>query len=132
MEGRRVAAETADGVIVTLPTKVDLTNSAAAGAGLFEAATDVGRVIIADMTGTTFCDSSGLRMLLAAHDHAATAGCALRVAVTPGTAVSRVITIVGIDRVLSVYSAVSEALMADDGTAAAGARQLADADITDA
>jgi hypothetical protein len=36
-------------------------------------------LIIADMTGTAFCDPTGVRMLLTAHDHARASGSALRI-----------------------------------------------------
>ena len=95
--------------IVPLPAEIDITNYTAAAAMLLGAVDNASGLLIADMTGTTFCDSSGMRMLLAAHDRAAANGSTLRVVIRPGSAVSRGLAILGIDRVLSLYATVEEA-----------------------
>lgn len=51
-----MARETArPSAIVTFPEEVDVTNSAAATAGVFDALGSHG-VVIVDMSGTKFCD----------------------------------------------------------------------------
>lgn len=67
-------------VIVTMPGEIDLTNAAAAAADLLAALDQCG-LVIADMTGTTFCDSAGLRILITARDHAADGRSTLRIVV---------------------------------------------------
>ena len=69
-------------------------------------------LVIADMTGTTFCDSSGLRMLVAARDRAASSGSALRIVVTPDGPVARGLSILGLDRMLPIYPSVWDAMHA--------------------
>lgn len=98
--------------IVVLPAEIDVTNCDSVAKGLtgpIETAT----LVIVDMTGTVFCDSTGIQVLLAAHQRAMAAGCSLRVAVRPSGSVARVLSIVGVDRILAIYASVAEALPAD-------------------
>jgi anti-sigma B factor antagonist len=94
--------------ITQLPDEIDIASCDAAQAALLAAVSAPG-VVIADMTGTACCDSAGMRMLLTAHSRARSSGATLRVAVTPGTSVARVMTILGMNRVLSVYDSVEDA-----------------------
>src|SRR5438105_13181591 len=59
--------------VVTLPDEIDVTNSAQVGAALSQALQDGAAVIIADMTGTTFCASDGVKALIDARTTAAAA-----------------------------------------------------------
>lgn len=106
-------------VIVTLPNEIDITNSAIAGACLLGALDNPG-LVIADMTGTTFSDTSGLRVLLAARDRAQASGCTLRIAISPRGSVARAMSILGLDRVLPIYFSVLDAMTAhEDATRSA-------------
>jgi len=98
--------------IVALPGEIDITNSAAIKASLLVALDGPG-LVIADMTGTTFCDSSGLRMLIVARDRAAASGCTLRIVIRPDSSVARSLAILGMDRMLPIYASVEDALPAD-------------------
>lgn len=103
-------------VIVPLPSEIDVNNSTAAWAGLLDMLDNPG-MVIADMTGTTFCDSSGVRMLVIARDRAAASGSTLRIVVSPDGPVARVLSIVGLDSVLPIYGSVGDAMPADpDGS----------------
>jgi anti-anti-sigma factor len=93
---------TGGAIVVALPAEIDITTCGDACAELMKAVARPGDLVIADMTATTFCDSSGIRVLLAAHDHAAAGGGALRVAVTPGSTVFRAMAVMGVDRVLAI------------------------------
>lgn len=116
--GELVAGENVDPARITrLPTEIDVASRGAAEADLL-AAVSVPGLVIADMTGTAICDSAGMRMLLAAHDRARSTGASLRVAVTPGTSVARVMAILGVNRILSLYDSV------EDAQAACAARRL--------
>lgn len=95
--------------VVTLPEEIDMGNAALAGAELRAAIADGATVVIADLTGTTFCDSSGVRMLVLAARRAAHHDIDLRLAVT-STAVLRVFTVTGLDQVAPVYPGVDAAL----------------------
>jgi hypothetical protein len=64
------------------------------------------------MTGTTFCDSEGVRVLVMAHEHASASGSVLRVALRPGGAVARRLAMFGAGRALRVYASVRDAMPA--------------------
>ena len=65
-------------VIAALPAEIDLSNSAEVGAALRQNFKPGVSLVIADLTGTVFCDSSGIRQLLLAHDLAAESQAELR------------------------------------------------------
>ena len=75
-------------------------------------------LVIADMTATTFCDSAGVTALVRTARKASASGTGLRVAAS-APAVTRVLAITGVDRLIEVYPSVAAA-MADPGNDAAG------------
>lgn len=103
-------------VLVKLPAEIDLTNARAALTLLLPALDRPG-LVVADMTGTTFCDSAGLRMLVTARDRARAGGCTLRIIVRPDGSVARALEILGLDRLLPVYDSVADAIAAPPGGA---------------
>ena len=64
--------------------------------------------VIADMTATRFCDTSGVRMLVLAHKGAAAQNAELRV-VIPSANVLRVLAITKVDRALRIYPSLQDA-----------------------
>ena len=98
-------------VVIALPAEVDMANAGWVGQQLGSAVGPGVRTVIADMTATTFCDSSGISMLVRAHKRAAANGTELRL-VVPATAVLRSLTLVSIDRLLPIYPSLSMALAA--------------------
>jgi anti-anti-sigma factor len=88
--------------IVITPGKIDITNAQSAGDELHAALGPGVAVVIADMTRTTFLDSSGVRSLLLANKHAAQAHAELRLIIT-SAAVLHVLQITGADRLLTIY-----------------------------
>jgi anti-sigma B factor antagonist len=95
--------------IVTLPAEIDVTNAQRIGDELHAAFGPGVAVVIADMTGTAFLDSSGIRYLLLASEHAAQANAELRL-VTESAAVLRILAITGVDRLLKTYPTLQAAL----------------------
>jgi anti-sigma B factor antagonist len=96
--------------VVTVPAEVTFGNARHLRDALDSAFT--GRaVVIADMTGTQFCDSSGVAELVFASNRAQKRGEELRLAMTR-TAVPRFFKLTGADRVLEIYDSVTEALAA--------------------
>jgi anti-sigma B factor antagonist len=95
--------------IVTLPGEIDVTNAQGIGDELQAACGPGVAVVIADMTGTAFLDSSGVRYLLLASEHAAKANAELRL-VTESAAVLRVLAITGVDGLLKIYPNLQAAL----------------------
>jgi len=95
--------------VVTLPPEIDIANADAVGDQLAAALAPGVKVIIADMTATTFCDSRGVRMLVLAQRQAVTHGAELRL-LLPNPHVMRVWRILGLEMVLPVYQSLEEAL----------------------
>jgi anti-sigma B factor antagonist len=95
--------------IVTLPEELDITNARATGDVLRAALGQGVPAVIADMTRTTFCDSSGIRYLLLAHDRAAELNAEFRLVVR-SAAVLRAFSVVGVDQVLAIYPSLEAAL----------------------
>jgi anti-sigma B factor antagonist len=109
-------------VIVRLPAEIDIANGAAVGQQLCSAFAPGVTVVIADMTSTVFCDSSGISQLVLAH-HCATAHHAqLRLAV-PHTGVLDVLKVTGVDRLLVIYPSLDAALAAGPGLGGEPSRQ---------
>lgn len=95
-------------VAVTLPTEIDITNSGQVYDTLARYLSAGTAVLVADATGTTFCDCSGVTALLRAYHLAAAAGAQLRVAASP--AMRRILQLSGTDHVLVASPTVAAAL----------------------
>jgi anti-sigma B factor antagonist len=89
-------------VVVSLPAEIDMANAEWVSGQLRVAVAAGPKVVIADMTATTFCDSMGVRVLVLAHRHAAARGTELRL-LMPCPRVSRVMEVLGVDAVLPIY-----------------------------
>jgi anti-sigma B factor antagonist len=98
--------------IVVLPAEIDIANAAQVGDDLLAALGAGAAVVIADMTLTEFCDSSGIRYLLIAHDRAIASTAELRLVIT-SAAVLRVLQTIGLDRLLRIYPSLHAALTND-------------------
>lgn len=98
-------------VVITLPAEIDIANADEVGRQLGSAVAADVRTVIADMTATTFCDSSGIGMLVRAHKQAAANRTELWL-VVPSTAVLRSLTLVSIDHLMPIYPGLSMALAA--------------------
>jgi anti-sigma B factor antagonist len=101
----------AEPVIVTLPPEIDMSNASAVRAQLAEPIEQGARLLIADLSATVFCDSSGMRNLLLAQISAAAGGAEMRVVVQSG-AVSRVMEIMGLLTELRVFPTLDAAVAA--------------------
>ncbi|HEU5385531.1 MAG TPA: STAS domain-containing protein [Streptosporangiaceae bacterium] len=99
--------------VVSLPAEIDVINADEILSLVTAALTPGVTVVIANLTGTRFCDSAGLRHLLLAHRQAARAGVQLRLVVPPDGAVGRVTELTGISRFVAVYPTLQ--LAADAG-----------------
>ena len=110
MQGGRFPVEMVRGVpVVAAPEEIDITNAPDLRSALLQAAADGPGTLVADMTRTRFCDSSGLHALLAAHKRAQAEGGELRL-VIPDAAVLRVFAITGIDRMIPNFTSLDDAL----------------------
>jgi anti-sigma B factor antagonist len=110
MQDGRFPCEMVDGVpVVAAPEEIDITNAPELRSALLEAAAHGHRTVVADLSRTQFCDSSGLHTLLAAHKRATAAGGDMLL-VMGGTAVLRVFTITGVDQIIPNFPTLEEAL----------------------
>lgn len=95
--------------IVRFPAQLDISNSGRCGSELLAAIQPGVTLVIADLSQTTFCDSSGVRHLLIGKNAAQHNGADLRVVVI-APAVLRVMNILGADRVLRLHGSMEDAL----------------------
>jgi anti-sigma B factor antagonist len=95
--------------VVAAPEEIDITNAPELRSALLEAAGHGHGTVVADLSLTQFCDSSGLHTLLAAHKRATVAGGDMLL-VIPGSAVLRVFTITGVDQIIPNFTSLEEAL----------------------
>jgi anti-sigma B factor antagonist len=101
-------------VVVMLPAEIDIANGAGVGQQLCAAFAPGVTVVIADMTSTVFCDSSGISQLVLAH-HCATAHHAQLRLVVPHDQVLGVLKVTAVDRLLVIYPGLDAALAAGPG-----------------
>jgi anti-sigma B factor antagonist len=108
-EGCLPSVRVGDWAMVVLPVEIDVSCAGRVGDGLNAALADGVRVVVADLSGTGFCDSSGVRTLVLFHRRAAARGAEVRMVVTSPT-VRRVFELMGVDGVLPVYGTLGEAM----------------------
>jgi anti-sigma B factor antagonist len=97
-------------VVVVLPAEIDVTNSEEVYEQLVAVFTPGVSTVIADMTSTIFCDSSGVHAIMHAYESAAARDVRLRLAVSPASSVRRVLELIGVGRLMPVYPSLREAL----------------------
>jgi len=113
--------------VVTLPAEIDMTNADTVQDELLAALSQGAVLLIADMSQTSFCDSSGVSAMVRVFRRAAAGGSELRMVVrTP--AVQRVLSITGVDRLVDVYPSVAASLAGPDGQPDRGQPDNATAD----
>jgi anti-sigma B factor antagonist len=126
MRDGRFPVELVSGVpVVAVPEEIDITSAPQLRSTLLQAAAEGHGTLVADMTRTRFCDSSGLHALLTAHKRAQAEGGELRL-VIPGAAVLRVLAITGIDRMIPNFTSLDDALARTTPNGSNGRRQPAD------
>jgi anti-sigma B factor antagonist len=115
--------QSAEPVIVRLPDEIDITNAEDVGEQLRSAFTRGAAVVIADLTSTVFCDSAGARQFVLSHNYADLHDARMRF-VIPDLNLLRVLTLTGLDQLLSVYPSLDAAVSAGsavvDGDVASG------------
>lgn len=109
--------------VVAAPAEIDATTCGQLRATLLEWAARGSAAIVVDLTGTQFCDSPGLGVLVRADKQARAQGGGLRLVLPPGGGVLRIFTVAGLDRVIPCFASLQEALA---HTPAAGMRSRAE------
>jgi anti-sigma B factor antagonist len=99
-------------VVVAMPPEIDVTNAKQVYEQLAAALRLGADTVVADLTATTFCDSSGVHAILHAHESAVARNVGLRLAVAPEGSVRRVLELIGVGNLMPVYSSLDEATQA--------------------
>ena len=123
MHDGRFPFEVVHGVpVVTAPEEIDIISAPQLRAALQEAAAHGHGTLVVDMTGTQFCDSSGLHTLLAAHKRAQAEGGELLL-VIPAAPVLRIFAITGVDRIIPNFMSLDQALTQTSANGSSGHRR---------
>ncbi|MEV8540435.1 STAS domain-containing protein [Streptomyces sp. NPDC051572] len=96
------------GPVVELTGELDYDSYTQVRELLPELALQDGQQLVVDLTGVTFCDSSGITALLAARNHALAARAAIALAAVPPH-ISRIFHMVGLDQVFTAHATAQEA-----------------------
>lgn len=95
--------------VITMPEEIDMSNGAEVQAGLLAALGQQPRVLIVDMTQTTFCDSAGVRAIMLSHRQASAQDTDFRLVISsPG--VHRVFSIIGAGEIVQIHPDLPTAL----------------------
>ena len=103
-----VVQRRAQPAIVTVPDQIDKANALSVHEQLL-AACAPGVTVVADLTSTRFCDSTGIRNITLAHQHAKKLDGQLRLALPAGV-VRRVLELLELEKVLLIYPTVAAAM----------------------
>lgn len=93
---------------ITLPAEIDIANVRQADHEISALIAQQPAILVLDMTGTRFCDSSGIAALIRAAKQAAALHITVRLAATGP--VTRMIRLAGIDKVIATYPTLDAAL----------------------
>jgi anti-sigma B factor antagonist len=96
--------------VVAAPAEIDISNPDWLDAVLREAAARGHERFVVDMTGTQYCESSGLGALVQAHNRALADGGELRLVRSTSASVVRVFALTGIDQVIPSFPSLDEAV----------------------
>jgi anti-sigma B factor antagonist len=100
--------------MVVLPVEIDSCCAGRVSDGLTATLGEGVSVVVADLSGTGFCDSSGVRALVGFHQQAVANGAELRLVVSCPT-VLRIFELMGVDQVLPVYATLGAAMAGAPG-----------------
>ena len=95
--------------VVTAAGEIDITNAEGLRDALLSALNAGAAGLVVDMTPTTFLDSAGVTALVRAARRATATDATLRLAVT-APPVLRVLSLVGIDRLIEMYPSLADAM----------------------
>jgi len=97
--------------VVTTPEEIDIANAGLLREALVSAIESGQPLIVVDMSGTEFCDSTGLNVLIRGLGQAQQAGAELRL-VMGGAGLHRVLTVTGVAGMFRIYETLGQALEA--------------------
>ena len=97
-----------DLAVVTVGGEVDLDTASQLGDHALDAVRDVSPHVVLDLTGVTFMDSTGLKVLLSVQRRAELAGGSFGVA-GPSRSVRKILALTGLDQTFAIYDTVDQA-----------------------
>jgi anti-sigma B factor antagonist len=95
--------------VVTLPAEIDTTNADQVRESLLGVVNQGAASLVADLSQTTFCDSTGVSALVRTFKRATASGGGMRLVVS-SPAVHRVLSITGVDHLMPFYPSVAASL----------------------
>lgn len=95
--------------VVSGPAEIDIANAGQLRAALLAATAQGHATIVVDLTETSFCDTSGLQVLVLAHRRAAAEGGELRLVVRSAT-LQRLFSLTGVDHVIPNFTTLDQAV----------------------
>lgn len=96
--------------VVATPEEIDITNAGQLRTALLDATQTRHPVVVADMTGTRFCDSAGFHALVTVHQRAQAEGGELRLVLPTDGVVPRMIALTALDTFIPCFSSLEDAL----------------------
>jgi anti-sigma B factor antagonist len=96
--------------VVTAPAEIDVTTAGQLRTMLTEWAARGHTTVVVDLTGTEFCDSAGLTVLVRAHKQAMAEGGELRVVLPARGTVPRIFTLTGLDQWIPHFTGLEQAV----------------------
>lgn len=109
-----------DRAVVTVGGEVDLETASQLGDHALDALRDVSPHLVLDLTGVTFMDSTGLKVLLTISRRAELAGGSF-VVVGPTRAVAKILSLTGLDQTFRIVDSVEDVDGLDGGDVSSGA-----------
>jgi anti-sigma B factor antagonist len=100
--------------VVTTPDEIDIGNAGLLREALLTASARESAVVVVDMTGTEFCDSTGLNVLVRAQKRVQQEGREVLLAVRR-PALRRILGVSGVGNIFRTYDTLADALLAGRG-----------------
>jgi anti-sigma B factor antagonist len=116
-------------LVATAPAEIDIAAASQLRTILSDWCAEGHTTIVVDMTGTQVCDPAGMKELALAHQRARTKGGGLRLVIPAASALLRIYTMTGLDRLVPRYArredALSQAIAAAVWNASSPGRAIA-------
>jgi anti-sigma B factor antagonist len=96
--------------VLAAPAEIDITSVGHLRADLLHLFNLGHRVVVADMSRTQFCESTGLHALLGVHKRVQADGGELRLVIPEDGALPRLLILTGIDDIIPCFGSLKEAL----------------------
>ena len=108
--------ELSTGPLLEFAGELDVHTAAEVRAALHEISLAAGQQLVADLSGLTFCDSSGISTFIAARNRALSVDAGIALAAVPER-IARTFRLIGLSDLFPTYPSVHEAAAAWDGRA---------------